>query len=99
MSKYDDIEYTDHEGRSCTYIPSANATSAQRKRLLKALQSNPINTIEAREYLGIMHPAGRIKELRDLGFNIRSVPTVVEQNGVSSTIATYHLRPYHDAEE
>ncbi|MEP2759025.1 MAG: helix-turn-helix domain-containing protein [Hyphomicrobiales bacterium] len=95
----DDFDYTDHEGRSCTYMPSENGTAAQRNRLLKALQLNSINTIEAREYLGIMHPAGRIKELRDLGFNIQSVPTVIERDGVASTIATYHLRPYHDAKD
>ena len=41
-----------------------NSASAQRNRLLEALSRRPISTIEARRYLNILHPAGRVKELR-----------------------------------
>ncbi len=94
-----DFKYHDEEGKEYLYLPVEASIKAQRKRLFRALQAGPINTIEAREFLGIMHPAGRIKELRDLGFNIKSIPTLIEQNGVQSTIATYHLRPYDDVVE
>lgn len=95
----EDFKYLDDEGKEYVYLPLEASLKAQRNRLLKALQAGPINTIEAREFLDIMHPAGRIKELRDLGFNIKSIPTVVEQNGGQSTIVTYHLRAYDHAAE
>ncbi len=41
-----------------------NSASAQRNRLLEALSRRPISTIEARRDLDILHPAGRVKELR-----------------------------------
>ncbi len=94
----EELKYYDDEGKEYIYLPAEASITAQRKRLLTALQCSPISTIEAREYLGIMHPAGRVKELRDLGFKIKSVPMVVERDGVRSTIANYHLRPYHDVD-
>lgn len=39
-------------------------------RLLEALRLFSISTIEARRYLDIMHPAGRIQELRDADYEI-----------------------------
>jgi len=51
-------------------IPS-HSKAVQRKRLLDALREyNVITTDDAREYLGISHPAGRIKELRESGHRI-----------------------------
>ena len=44
--------------------PDYNSASAQRNRLLEALSRHPISTIEARRDLDILHPAGRVKELR-----------------------------------
>ena len=41
-----------------------NSTEAQRQRLLAALRRSPVTTIEARRDLDILHPAGRVKELR-----------------------------------
>lgn len=41
-----------------------NSASGQRNRLLEALSRRPISTIEARRDLDILHPAGRVKELR-----------------------------------
>lgn len=48
----------------------STSITAQQARLLAALRQNPITTIEAREVLAIMHPAGRIKELRAQGYEI-----------------------------
>jgi Helix-turn-helix domain len=48
-----------------------NDTATQRALLLAALQSHGVvSTLEARAFLDILHPAGRIKELRGLGHNI-----------------------------
>lgn len=48
-----------------------NDAATQRALLLAALQSHGvISTIEARAFLDILHPAGRIKELRGQGHNI-----------------------------
>ncbi|KTD18720.1 Uncharacterised protein [Legionella lansingensis] len=48
-----------------------NSASSQRARLLKFFESIPrISTIEAREVLGILHPGGRIMELRKKGYRI-----------------------------
>ena len=43
---------------------------SQRTRLLEALKRYRVSTIEARKYLDIMHPAGRVKELRDTGHDV-----------------------------
>lgn len=48
-----------------------NTKEAQRARLYKALkESEGLTTSDCREHLGIMHPAGRIKELRNRGISI-----------------------------
>jgi hypothetical protein len=39
-------------------------------RLLAWLQSSNITTLQAREELDILHPAARIQELREQGYNI-----------------------------
>lgn len=49
------------------------ATSAQRIRLLAALKQSAIDTITARRKLNIMHPAMRVKELRDQGHPIVTI--------------------------
>lgn len=49
----------------------SNSLECQRQRLLKYLQQNrSITTLEARHKLDIMHPSGRVKELKELGHNI-----------------------------
>ena len=48
-----------------------NSLAGQRQRLLAYLKNNrSITTLEARHKLDIMHPAGRIKELKEQGYNI-----------------------------
>ncbi len=49
----------------------ANTTAAQRARLLEYLQLHQkITTLEARSDLDVMHPAGRVQELREEGLDI-----------------------------
>lgn len=52
-----------------------NSTAAQRQRLLKALRRGHVSTIYARRNLDILHPAGRVRELRLIGHNIRTIWT------------------------
>lgn len=42
----------------------------QARRLLRALRTGPITSHEARHYLDVIHPAGRIKTLREQGYII-----------------------------
>lgn len=39
-------------------------------RILDALRLGPLSTFEARRYLDVPHPAGRVQELRDSGNEI-----------------------------
>lgn len=50
-----------------------NSFAAQRRQILEALREGPLTTLEARERLGIMHPAARVMELRDAGFHIETL--------------------------
>lgn len=50
-----------------------NSRAAQRRRLLLALRRSPVSTLTARKELDILHPAGRIKELRAQGFDIQTL--------------------------
>lgn len=45
---------------------------AQRKRMLAWLKHRPLSTIEARDQLEILHPSGRVFELRKLGIKINT---------------------------
>lgn len=48
----------------------ANAAEAQRLRLLDALRTGPVTTLQARAELDVMHPAARVLELREDGLHI-----------------------------
>lgn len=68
-----------------------NSASSQRARLLKFFQSTPrISTMEAREVLGILHPGGRIMELRKKGYRI-DTHWIEESdaNGVNHRVGLY----------
>lgn len=70
------------------------STAVQQQRLLAALQEGPITTVQAREQYDVMHPAGRIKELRSRGFNILTCWRIVETiPGVKHRVARYVLVP------
>lgn len=47
-----------------------NAACEQRKRLLERLRLGTVSTLEARRELDIMHPAARVMELRNAGYQI-----------------------------
>jgi hypothetical protein len=49
--------------------PGAGADT-QAERMLRALRDGPITSHEARQFLDVIHPAGRIKSLRDEGHDI-----------------------------
>jgi len=70
------------------------SSKTQQQRLALALsRSNCINTIEARAYLDVMHPSGRIKELKAQGWNIEKVWIyVVGECGLKHRIANYFLK-------
>lgn len=67
--------------------------TAQRARLLQALRTqNGVTTSEAREALAVMHPAGRVRELRAEGHPIATRMGWVEDGaGVRHRQATYVL--------
>ena len=48
-----------------------NTTATQRARILKHFADCPrLSTIQARDELGILHPCGRVMELRRRGYRI-----------------------------
>lgn len=61
-------------------------------RLLQALKSGPVNTQEARLYLGIAHPAGRVHDLLRKGHTITTELVTINFNGYTHrNMARYHL--------
>ena len=73
--------------------PHIQDRAAQRARLLAMLRRGPVSTLEARA-VGIMSPASRIFELRQIGLEI--ITTTREDR-----VAIYHLidpprRPDHE---
>lgn len=67
-------------------------THSQQFRLLQALKAGPVNTLEARAYLGVMHPAARIQDLRRRGHEIGCDLITVTFNGFKHhRIARYRL--------
>lgn len=72
------------------------STVKQRATLLKALHEGPINTIYARESLGIAHPAGRVCELRASGLTIHSYKEwEQDSSGARHLVAKYVLGAQH----
>ena len=72
---------------------SHNSTEAQRQRILDRLRLSPLDTLTARKELDIMHPGGRVKELRWRGYNIQTVyiQRVNEDSGEVHRIGRYVL--------
>jgi hypothetical protein len=50
-------------------VPGTSADT-QVERMLRALRGGPITSHEARHYLDVIHPAGRVKSLRDSDYEI-----------------------------
>ena len=75
---------------------NANNTSTnnQHQIILSALREQPQSTIALRHVYGIMMPAARIKELRDMGYSIDTVRVVeyTPDNIKHHAVAKYVLR-------
>jgi hypothetical protein len=58
------------------------STRSQQLRLLNALRASPngITTIQARADLNILHPSGRIQELKRRGYQIETIPVTIEDD-------------------
>jgi len=70
----------------------STSTEAQRERLLEALRRGPVTTIRARRELDVMHPGGRVMELRRAGYLIATAwTTEPTECGRSHRVASYHL--------
>ena len=74
-----------------------NDTLNQRSRLLAALTLFPVTTIEIRRHLDILHPAGRIKELRRCGWQIDMIRVRrITEFGKIHSVGLYILRRRND---
>lgn len=65
--------------------------AAQRQRILERLQHGPLTTTEARAELDIMHPGGRVLELRKKGHNIVTHWETVDTGKARHRVASYVL--------
>lgn len=62
----------------------------QRSRLLEAIHRHPVSTFDARRYLDVPHPAGRVMELRRCGWIIHTVRMYASSdNGKPHRIGVY----------
>lgn len=68
-----------------------NSSASQRARLLKHFENcTHLSTLQAREELGILHPCGRIMELRKRGHQIETHwINEADNNGVLHRIGLY----------
>ncbi|MHA6639411.1 helix-turn-helix domain-containing protein [Stutzerimonas frequens] len=71
----------------------STSVEAQRARLLARLRIGALDTFTARRELHVMHPGGRIKELRAAGHPIRTERvTLTDEDGIThSGVALYFL--------
>lgn len=66
-------------------------TASQRQRILQWLLAATLTTLQARKELDVMHPAMRIKELRDQGHNILTHWETVDTGKAKHRVASYVL--------
>jgi hypothetical protein len=78
----------------------STATEAQTRKLALLLEARPHNTYELRKQ-GISHPAGRVQNLEEEGYVIKSDRiTVVDENSFSHPgVALYSLLSKPDGQE
>ena len=67
----------------------STSNAAQRERILDWLCSESLTTLQARKELDVLHPAGRIKELRSEGFNIATHWTIEDTAKGRHRVARY----------
>lgn len=68
-----------------------NSANTQRQRIVRHFEKCPqLSTMEAREQMGILHPCGRIMELRRRGYRIDMRWIYRDDaNGVSHRVGQY----------
>lgn len=74
------------------YTPTTESATRQRARLEAHFRSHgSISTLEARNGLGVMHPAARVQELRESGHRIITVwSRESDATGRRHRVARYH---------
>lgn len=78
----------------CQADSSDGSVGAQRVRLLEALSRSAVTTLDARSQLDVLHPAARVKELREAGHDIRTVRVIQQSvNGALHSVAKYIMVP------
>lgn len=81
-------------GNPKSKLPYDNSVLTQKKRLIERFNDNPrLSTIEARDKMGILHPCGRIKELRARGYQIETHwIKEADANGVLHRVGLYFYK-------
>ncbi|MGZ5050458.1 MAG: helix-turn-helix domain-containing protein [Methylobacter sp.] len=69
----------------------SSSRASQRQRILERLRHGPLNTLEARQELDVMHPAARVSELKEQGHNIVTHRTEGDSGKSKHRIACYVL--------
>ena len=73
--------------------PNITQTTQHSRIITTLLKLDGFNTWEARNELNIMHPSGRVKELREQGWQIDTLRVkVFDDMGKAHTIAHYILK-------
>lgn len=79
-------------GSSKHFKPNDNTLHAQRARILDwLLGGESLTTLQARNMLNVMHPAGRVRELRMMGWSIKTSWAVVCTLKSRHRVAKYFL--------
>jgi hypothetical protein len=65
--------------------------ASQRQRILAWLLTAPLTTTQARTELDVMHPGGRILELRKLGHKIVTYWQTIDTGKAKHRVAAYVL--------
>ena len=73
--------------------PGAGTKARQQRLIFDALKSGPLTTVAAREQLGVLHPSGRIAEIKKRGYLIDTQScTEFDALGRPHRVAAYVLR-------
>ena len=81
-----------HLGKQKSSKPAySNSVKSQREIMLRVFNENTsLSTMEARNKYGILHPGGRIKELRQIGHKIETYwVSEPDSNGVIHRVGLY----------
>jgi len=72
-------------------LTTSNSAASQRALILAWLRANSLTTQQARTKLDIFHPAARVQELREQGYNIITRWETVTNHNKKHRIAKYVL--------